>query len=165
MTEVVIILGSKSDRDIVERSMMMRILKKIGITCEMSVISAHRNPSELAAYCEEKQKQGTKVFIGIAGMAAALPGAIAAHTGARLPVIGVGLVAADGAVAGLDALLSITRMPPGVPVAFAGLNEAGLGNAALLAAQIVAQSRAAVKRELHAYLDQSKKVPEFAISS
>ncbi len=83
-----------------------------------------------------KDEEGTQVFIGIAGMSAALPGAIAAYTLGRRPVIGVGL--SSSALAGLDAMLSISRMPSGRPVMFAGLDEHGLKNAAMAACQILA---------------------------
>jgi len=125
MPEVAILMGSKSDTSIAEKTSMA--LEEAGIAHEMRVISAHRNPNELDEYVRNSD---ALLFIAIAGLAAALPGAIAART--RKPVIGVPVSTALG---GLDALLSIAQMPPGVPVACVGIDN-GV-NAARLAERIL----------------------------
>ncbi len=146
MSQVVIILGSESDLGIVKESKMLEVLDEIGVSWELSIISAHRNSEELQNYCMEKYKypcrgradkdKDAEVFIGVAGMAAALPGVIASHVRC-CPVIGVPLVSSD-IPSGLDALYSMVRMPAGVPVAVPGIGKPGLYNAALLACQIIA---------------------------
>ncbi len=122
---VAIILGSKSD-DAIARKVSSK-LEELGISHEVKVISAHRNPHELETYLQESN---AKVIIGIAGLAAHLPGFIASHT--LRPVIGVPV---DSKLGGLDALLSIVQMPRGVPVACVGIDNGE--NAALLAARIL----------------------------
>jgi phosphoribosylaminoimidazole carboxylase PurE protein len=109
-------------------------LDKLGITFEFNVLSAHRNPDEVAEYSKSAADRGLRVVIAGAGMAAALPGVVAAHT--NLPVIGVPLTSSKSALGGLDALLAIVQMPPGVPVATVSIN--GARNAAALAARIIA---------------------------
>jgi 5-(carboxyamino)imidazole ribonucleotide mutase len=106
-------------------------LEERALTYEMRVISAHRNPKEVAAYAESAALRGIRVIICGAGMAAALPGVVAAYT--ELPVIGVPI--ASGGLGGMDALLAISQMPPGVPVAAVGVDSAK--NAAVLAARIL----------------------------
>ncbi len=123
--DVAIILGSKSDDAIAGK--VSSKLQELGISHEVKVISAHRNPHELETYL---QRSSAKVFIGIAGLAAHLPGFIASHT--ERPVIGVPV---DSKLGGLDALLSIVQMPRGVPVACVGIDNGE--NAALLAARIL----------------------------
>lgn len=123
--EVAVVLGSKSDNSIAEK--VSNKLKELGISYEVKVISAHRNPHELEEYL---QKCSAKVFIGIAGLAAHLPGFMASHT--ERPVIGVPV---NSKLGGLDALLSIVQMPRGVPVACVGIDNGE--NAALLAARIL----------------------------
>ena len=123
--DVAIILGSKSDDAIAAK--VSSKLQELGISHELKVISAHRNPHELETYL---QKSSAKVIIGIAGLAAHLPGFIASHT--LRPVIGVPV---DSKLGGLDALLSIVQMPRGVPVACVGIDNGE--NAALLAARIL----------------------------
>lgn len=125
MPEVAILMGSKSDTSIAEKTSMA--LEEAGIAHEMRVISAHRNPNELDEYVRNSD---ALLFIAIAGLSAALPGAIAART--RKPVIGVPVSTSLG---GLDALLSIAQMPPGVPVACVGIDN-GV-NAARLAERIL----------------------------
>lgn len=146
MAEIAVIVGSESDLDTVKTSGMLTTLEEIGVSWELSVISAHRNPGELAAYCTSCVHGGTKVFIGVAGMSAALPGAICSLIAAQRPVLGVGLV--SDILDGLEALLSMVRMPPGVPVAVCGLGKAGLQNAAVTACQIVASGDVAVQERL-----------------
>lgn len=125
MTEVAIILGSDSDEPIAKKA--YKILEKKEIDYTSEVISAHRNPEELKDYIENSSAE---VFIGIAGLSAALPGVIASHT--EKPVIGVPV---NDKLEGIDSLLSIVQMPKGVPVACVGIDKAD--NAALLAERIL----------------------------
>ncbi|MCQ8902659.1 MAG: 5-(carboxyamino)imidazole ribonucleotide mutase [Methanothrix sp.] len=125
MPDVSIISGSKSDQHVVDR--ILRVLDERGVSYEHRVISAHRNPKELDQYIESTD---ARVFIAVAGMSAALPGVVAART--DRPVIGVPV---SGKLLGIDALLSIVQMPPGVPVACVGI-DAG-ENAALLALRML----------------------------
>lgn len=133
--QVVIILGSESDLEILKSSDALSILEAHEIPYEVSVISAHRNPEELRKYCEEFQGE---IIIAMAGMNAALPGQIKALR-PDLIVIGVSLVAKDGFLTGLDALLSIVRMPPGRPVICCGIGETGIQNAVYLAIEILSK--------------------------
>lgn len=128
-----ILIGSESDRERMQPA--VDELNERGISNELLVLSAHRNPREVADYASRAALRGTRVIIAAAGMAAALPGAVAANT--DLPVIGVPLTSSRTAAGGLDAILSIVQMPPGVPVACVSLD--GARNAAVLAAQILAQ--------------------------
>jgi len=121
------------------------LLDELGIGYETLVCSAHRNPERTAAYAREAAGRGLKVLIAGAGLAAALPGALAAHT--ILPVIGVPVAA--GALNGVDSLYSIAQMPPGVPVAAVGIDNAR--NAAMLAAQILALSDPQVAEAIAQY--------------
>ena len=130
--KVAIIVGSDSDWPAMEGC--YKTLREFGVPTEVQVLSAHRTPDKLASFVQGADERGIGVFIAGAGMAAALPGAVAACT--ALPVIGVPLV--SGALQGVDSLLSIVQMPPGVPVATVGVGEAGARNAALLAVQILA---------------------------
>ncbi len=143
--DVAIIIGSKSDQRSVESSGMLAVLDKCHLSWQVCVISAHRHPTELTQYCNDRLATGTLVFIGVGGMSAALPGAIAAQVGDMRPVIGVAL-SADGLLGGLDALLSMVRMPAGTPVAVTGIDKAGLYNAAKLAAQIIAINGVEIER-------------------
>jgi len=127
-----IVMGSKSDMETMEQA--ARELEERGILHEVRVMSAHREPDIVAEYAKNARMHGLRVIIAGAGVSAALPGAVAAHT--DLPVIGVPLSGRLSAAGGLDSILSIVQMPPGVPVACVGLNNAR--NAAILAAQILA---------------------------
>jgi 5-(carboxyamino)imidazole ribonucleotide mutase len=127
-----IIMGSKSDLPEMEKA--GDILSEKGIRYEIRVMSAHRDPDTVAEYCRNARMRGLRVIIAGAGLSAALPGVAAAHT--DLPVIGVPLASRLSAVGGLDAILSIVQMPPGVPVACVGLDNAR--NAGHLAARILA---------------------------
>jgi len=129
MPTAAILMGSESDRPTMEKA--EKVLKEFGVEFETAVISAHRNPDRLTSFVRAAPGRGVRVFICGAGLAAALPGAVAAHT--ELPVIGVPL---EAALNGLDSLLSIAQMPSGVPVACVGVNNAR--NAAYLAISIVA---------------------------
>ena len=127
-----IVMGSKSDMPAMEAA--SEELKKHGIHHETRVMSAHREPDTVADYAKNAEMRGLKVIIAGAGLSAALPGVVAAHT--ALPVIGVPLTSSRSVAGGLDALLSIAQMPPGVPVACVGVDNAR--NAAVLAARILA---------------------------
>ncbi len=126
-----IVMGSASDMEKMEKA--AEELKARNILHELRVMSAHREPDVVAEYAKNAQMRGLRVIIAGAGISAALPGAVAAHT--ELPVIGVPLSGRLSAAGGLDAILSIVQMPPGVPVACVGLDNAR--NAAILAAQIL----------------------------
>ena len=141
-----VIMGSTSDEDIMRKG--AAVLEELGLGYEMVVSSAHRNPERTAAWASEAAGRGLKVIIAGAGLAAALPGVVAAHT--TLPVIGVPI--ASGALRGVDSLYSIVQMPPGIPVATVGIDNAR--NAAMLAAQIIALSDEAVAQAIEAYRAQ-----------
>ena len=126
-----IVMGSKSDMPLMEKA--AQELEERGIRHEMRVMSAHRDPDTVAEYAKNARMRGLRVIIAGAGLAAALPGVVAAHT--DLPVIGVPLTSKTSVAGGLDALLAITQMPPGVPVASVGVDNAK--NAAVLAARIL----------------------------
>ena len=127
-----IMMGAKSDMETMEKA--ANELSERGIRSEMRVMSAHRDPETVADYCRNAHMRGIRVIIAGAGLAAALPGVAAAHT--DLPVIGVPLTSKTSVAGGLDALLAIAQMPPGVPVACVGVDNAR--NAAVLAARILA---------------------------
>jgi len=129
--QVGIVMGSKSDMPVMEKA--SKELDERGISYEVRVMSAHREPDVVADYAKNAQMRGLRVIIAGAGLSAALPGVVAAHT--ALPVIGVPLTSSMSAAGGLDALLSVVQMPPGVPVAAVGLDNAR--NAAVLAARIL----------------------------
>ena len=129
MTDIAVISGSKSDQAVVDK--ITARLQENGACFEHEILSAHRNPKELEEYIKNSS---ARVFIGVAGLSAALPGYIASRT--KRPVIGVPV---SGKLGGLDALLSIVQMPPGVPVACVGI-DAG-ENAALLALRILESGR------------------------
>jgi len=136
MKELVIIAGSESDRDFVEPA--LELAKEFGIDTEFVVYSAHRNLEELLNYLGEVEKNGkTKIIIAVAGLAAALPGVVAARV--NLPVIGV--PRDIGPLNGIDALLSIAQMPKGVPVATMAIGTHGMLNAVNFANRIFKQIR------------------------
>jgi 5-(carboxyamino)imidazole ribonucleotide mutase len=126
-----IVMGSKSDMTAMEAA--AKELEQRGIGHEVRVMSAHRDPELVADYARNARMRGLRVIIAGAGLSAALPGVVAAHT--PLPVIGVPLTSSKSVAGGLDALLSIAQMPPGVPVACVGVDNAR--NAAVLAARIL----------------------------
>jgi 5-(carboxyamino)imidazole ribonucleotide mutase len=126
-----IVMGSKSDLPAMEKAETE--LTERGIRCEVRVMSAHREPDTVAEYAKNARMRGIRVIIAGAGLSAALPGVVAAHS--DLPVIGVPLTSRTSVAGGLDALLSISQMPPGVPVACVGVDNAR--NAAVLAARIL----------------------------
>jgi len=127
-----IVMGSKSDMPTMEKA--GEELKRLGIGFEIRVMSAHRDPDVVAEYAKNASMRGLRAIVAGAGLAAALPGVVAAHT--QLPVIGVPLVSENSVAGGLDAMLAIAQMPPGVPVACVGVGAAR--NAAVLAARILA---------------------------
>jgi 5-(carboxyamino)imidazole ribonucleotide mutase len=141
-----IIMGSTSDAAVMEKA--NTILEELGIGYESVVSSAHRNPDRTATWARDAAGRGLQVLIAGAGMSAALPGVVAAHT--ILPVVGVPI--ASGALNGVDALYSIVQMPPGIPVATVGIDNAR--NAALLAAAILALQNEDVKSALQKYREQ-----------
>jgi phosphoribosylaminoimidazole carboxylase PurE protein len=128
---VAIIMGSQSDMDTMQGA--AKVLDEAGVRHEIRVMSAHRDPETVAEYCKNARMRGLQVIIAGAGLSAALPGVAAAHT--DLPVIGVPLSSRLSAAGGLDALLSVAQMPPGVPVACVGLDNAK--NAGHLAVRII----------------------------
>ncbi len=142
MANVSIIIGSTSDQELGDKA--AQILDEFGVTYDLQVISAHRNPEKLAKYVKESP---AKVFIAIAGLAAALPGAVAAQT--IKPVIGV---PKEVKLGGLDSLLSIVQMPTGVPVATVGID--GAKNASLLAIEILALEDAELAQRLLDYREK-----------
>ncbi|PID27264.1 MAG: 5-(carboxyamino)imidazole ribonucleotide mutase [Candidatus Cloacimonadota bacterium] len=143
MPQVRIILGSKSD--IKQGEKIKEFLEKFGVEYDFYVSSAHRKPEQTANLAKNAEKEGIKVIIAAAGMAAHLPGVIASHT--VLPVIGVPL--SGSALSGEDALFSVVQMPTGVPVATVAID--GGKNAAVLASQIIAVSDENVKSRLKTY--------------
>ena len=142
MVSVSVIMGSESDRDVGEKA--QTILEEFGVDYELKVYSAHRTPKALVEYVESSD---ASVYIAIAGLSAALPGVIAAHT--LKPVIGV---PKDAKLGGLDALLSIVQMPPGVPVACVGIDNAR--NAALLAIEILSLSDGTLLKKMRDYRER-----------
>ena len=143
MTPLVsIIMGSTSDLPVMEKA--MNLLEEMQIPFEVNALSAHRTPEAVEQFARGAKERGIQVIIAAAGMAAALPGVIAAST--TLPVIGVPI---KGMLDGLDAMLSIIQMPPGIPVATVGVN--GAMNAAILATQIIALSDSDVAQRVAAY--------------
>lgn len=135
-----IVMGSNSDMPVMRRA--AEVLERFGVEHEMAVMSAHRSPERVATYAREAEERGLAVVIAGAGLAAHLPGVVAAHT--TLPVIGVPLL--GEALGGADALLSCVQMPPGVPVATVAIG--GAKNAALLAVQILAVRDNALRDKL-----------------
>ena len=139
-------MGSKSDEQVMQKG--AAVLDELGIGYEVVVSSAHRNPERTANWTSTAKDRGIQVIIAGAGLAAALPGVVAAHT--IIPVIGVPI--ASGALNGVDSLYSIVQMPPGVPVATVGIDNTR--NAAMLAAQIIALSDGEVARAIEVYREK-----------
>ncbi len=141
---VSIIMGSTSDLPVMEKA--CKLLDELQVPFEVNALSAHRTPDAVEQFAKGAKERGLRVIIAGAGMAAALPGVIAAST--TLPVIGVPI---KGMLDGLDAMLSIIQMPPGIPVATVGVN--GAQNAAILAVELLALSDEALAARLSAYKD------------
>ena len=140
--DVAVMMGSKSDLETMKGA--AEIVRKLGLTVTVRVLSAHRTPEQAATFVRESTAGGTKVFICGAGVAAHLAGAVAAHT--TRPVIGVPL--ASGSLQGFDSLLSTVQMPPGMPVATVAVG--GAENAGLLAAQMIAIGDPALAKRIEA---------------
>ena len=153
---VAIVMGSQSDWATMKRA--AETLESLGVPHESRIVSAHRTPDRLMSFAKGAKAEGFKVVIAGAGGAAHLPGMIASMT--TLPVFGVPMQ--TKALAGVDSLLSILQMPPGIPVGTLAIGEAGATNAALLAAAVLALSDAAIDAALTAFREaQTAKVPEF----
>lgn len=140
-----ILMGSKSDWETMQAA--ANILGEFGVPHEAKVASAHRSPESVSEYVRAAESRGLEVIIGAAGLAAHLPGVIAAQT--LLPVLGVPMH--SQALGGLDALLSIAQMPGGVPVGTLAIGSHGAKNAALLAVRILANSRPELREKLREY--------------
>lgn len=145
--KVSIIMGSTSDLSVMEKA--AKVLNDFCIPFEINALSAHRTPAEVESFAKNAQKRGIEVIIAGAGMAAHLPGVIAAMT--PIPVIGVPI---NATLDGMDALLAITMMPPGIPVATVAIN--GAMNAGILAAQILAVGDESLKTKLVEYKESLK---------
>jgi 5-(carboxyamino)imidazole ribonucleotide mutase len=139
------VLGSKSDLPLLEKA--EALLAEMGMPYEVRIISAHRTPERAREYCLTARDRGLQVLIGVAGMAAHLAGALAAHS--DLPVLGV--PAGGGALQGFDALLSTVQMPAGVPVATFAVGKAGATNAALFACQIIGTADEGVRKKVQGF--------------
>ena len=151
--QVAIVMGSASDWDVMSHA--SKLLDKFGIEHESRVLSAHRTPKQLEEFIVEAEKNGTQVFIAGAGLAAALPGVVAAQT--TIPVIGVPLIA--GSLDGMDALMAIVQMPPGIPVGTVAIGKHGAINAALYAISIMALKDESLAKQLKNYrAEQAEKV-------
>jgi 5-(carboxyamino)imidazole ribonucleotide mutase len=138
-----IVSGSASDKPVVDK--ITAVLDELGVSWEYSVLSAHRTPNKVVRYSKEAEGRGLAVLIGVAGLSAALPGCLAAHS--ILPVIGV--PCDGGALGGIDALYSVAQMPAGIPVAAVGIGNGK--NAAYLAASILSISHPDIRENLLAY--------------
>ena len=153
---IAVVMGSDSDMDVMRSC--IEELREFAIEPMVRIISAHRTPQIAAEFADNAAKNGIKVIIAAAGMAAHLAGALAART--TLPVIGVPLVSSPG-LKGIDAFLSTVQMPPGVPVATMAIGKAGAKNAAILAVQILALSDEVLAEKLADFKkSQEKKVME-----
>ena len=151
--QVSIIMGSTSDLPVMEKA--CKLLDELQVPFEVNALSAHRTPDAVEQFARGAKERGLRVIIAGAGMAAALPGVIAAST--TLPVIGVPI---KGMLDGLDAMLSIIQMPPGIPVATVGVN--GAQNAAILAMEMLALSDESLAQRLAAYKENLKQKIEKA---
>ena len=145
MVKIGVVIGSKSDTDVIQPT--LSTLDQLGIVYELSVVSAHRSPEKLRNYGLGAEEKGLELIIAAAGSAAHLPGVLARWT--SVPVIGIPVP--NGALHGIDALLSIVQMPGGVPVACVGIGKGGATNAALLAAQILGMKYDDIKQAYKKY--------------
>jgi len=150
--KVLVLMGSDSDLPVIEEG--LKFLKEAGVPFKVDISSAHRNPDKTVRYAKNARSEGIEVIIAVAGMAAHLPGVIAAHT--TLPVIGV--PTSNGALNGIDALLSIVQMPKGIPVATVGL-DAGK-NAAILACKILSIKDDGIHQKIREMKDTLKQENE-----
>lgn len=156
MALIQIVMGSASDKEAVVAAGIAAIFDAIGVSYALSVCSAHRNLPELDQLVKQTLEEGTQVFIGVAGMAAALPGALAGCTKMAKPILAVPLDEH-----GVD---SCVYMPPGVPVLTTGVGKAGLKNAAIAAAQILGVGDQKIEAALRDYIKQNNKQPQLNIS-
>ena len=152
MPKVAILLGSDSDKEVMQNC--VKYLDWFGIEHEMKVLSAHRTPDITADFVKKAERNGFVLIIAAAGMAAHLPGFVAANT--TLPVIGVPLASSE--MQGIDALYSIVQMPPGTPVATVAIGAAGAKNAAVLAAEILAMNDGKLKKRLQEFRKRGSKI-------
>ncbi len=152
MGKVAIVMGSKSDEEIMQNC--EKYLQYFGVEYEKKILSAHRNPIETIEFARNAHLNGFKVIIAAAGMAAHLPGVIAANT--TLPVIGVPLPSSE--LNGVDALYSIVQMPAGIPVATVAIGKPGAINSAVLAVQILALENEELKKKLEEFRRQGSKL-------
>lgn len=147
-----ILIGSETDRDIVESS--RKYFDYFNIKMDLHVLSAHRNPEDVTSFATSARDNGYHVLIGAAGMAAHLAGALKAHS--TLPVIGIPLP--GGILDGMDALLSTVQMPKGVPVATMSVGKAGAINAAILTAEIISLTNKDVEKKLRTFKESGSKL-------
>jgi len=145
MSLVAVVMGSKSDTEALKPT--LEVLDSLGISYEVNIISAHRNPEKVRQYGLEAQNRGIEVLIAAAGGAAHLPGVLASWS--TLPVIGVPLATSE--LKGIDALLSIVQMPAGIPVATVAVGKAGAKNAAYLAAEILGLKHDEIRKAYEEY--------------
>jgi len=145
MNKVLILAGSKTDLEVLESC--TKYLDWFEIEHNLQVASAHRNPELVAELCTTAENKGYSCIIAAAGMAAALPGVAAAHS--QLPILGIPI--ASGMPSGLDALLSIVQMPPGLPVGCVAIGKAGAKNAAVMAARIIAANDKKTREKLETF--------------
>ena len=151
MPLVGVVMGSKSDTERMQPT--LDVLPQLGIDYEVNIISAHRTPQKAQEYAHTARDRGIEGISAGAGMAAHLPGVMASWT--TLPVIGVPLAAGD--LKGIDALLSIVQMPPGIPVATVAVGSAGAKNAAFLAAQILGLNHKDIRTAYDSYREEQAK--------
>ena len=148
MPQVSVIMGSQSDEPVVNET--VEVLEQMGVDYEVRVMSAHRTPEKVREYVLDAVERGVDVFIAAAGGAAALPGVLASWT--TRPVIGVPLASSE--LKGLDALMAVAQMPPGVPVACVAVGSWGARNAAFLAAQILGLKYDSIREAYEKYRQQ-----------
>lgn len=152
MSKVLVLMGSTSDEAVMNDT--KRYCEWFGVTCDMHVASAHRTPAKVVELTESAADNGYGVIIAAAGMAAALPGVVAAHT--FLPVLGVPLE--GGLSGGVDALYSIVQMPAGIPVGTLGVGKAGARNAAVLAVRILAANDPSLHAKMKEFSEKGSKL-------
>ena len=151
-SRIAIVVGSESDKPVMAEC--KRYLDHFGVAYDEMVLSAHRTPKQTAAFAEQAEERGYQLIIAAAGMAAHLPGVIAAHT--TLPVLGVPLAASD--LKGVDALYAIVQMPSGVPVGTLGIGKAGAINAAVLAVEILSLNDSKLKETLRHFKEHGCRI-------
>ncbi len=150
MPQVGVVMGSRSDEPVCQET--VKILEELGVDYEMRVMSAHRDPEAVREYALGARTRGIEVFIAAAGGSAALPGVLASWT--TIPVIGVPLASSD--LKGLDSLLAIAQMPPGIPVACVATGSWGARNAAFLAAEILGLKYDSIRESYEQYREKQR---------